>query len=492
MKPDIKRNYRIAALFSIIVLGAILRLYNLGSESIWLDEGYSVAAARLSFWKVVTYVDDFPPMYYVILHGWVKLFGDSEFSIRFPSLIFGVLSIGIIYQLGKLLFDEQKGLIAALLLALSSFHIVYSQEARPYSLTLMLALLSMREFIRCHQQGKLNHSVGYIVYSTLLMYAHVIGLFLIAAQNLYVVGLYLLDKSHRTLRLSRWFLLQASIALLFLPWIPTFMGRAFDEHRLSWLEAPTLMDLLATLKRFAGRDLLKLCIPLMMASIVTLKQLRSGGGSKASIGSYLGKLPRPGLADIKENGLLLLCLSLPILIPFLLSFVLPPMYNDRYAIIGLFAFALMVASGIGNLRPVALRLLIIAVFITFGMSNAVRLYHTAQHAPWREVARYIDQHAGPEDLLIFDRNNIFELCFKYYSISTNPPFVVTPPDTEVIDGPLLKQWSEVARDHQRVWVVQSDGPEPPHPILQSLAATHTPVSTVKNVHVVLHLLQLRD
>ena len=93
----------------------------------------------------------------------MQIFGQSEFSIRFPALIFGVLSIFMIYKLGKVLFNLEIGLLSALILAISPFHIHYSQEARPYSLLMVLSLISTYyfvKFIKSHHEknfrGKFN------------------------------------------------------------------------------------------------------------------------------------------------------------------------------------------------------------------------------------------------------------------------------------------------------------------------------------------------
>ena len=78
----------------------------------------------------------------------MQIFGQSEFSVRFPALIFGVLSIFMIYKLGKALFNPEIGLISALILAVSPFQIHYSQEARPYSLLMLLSLISTYYFVK--------------------------------------------------------------------------------------------------------------------------------------------------------------------------------------------------------------------------------------------------------------------------------------------------------------------------------------------------------
>ena len=99
----------------IVLTGIVLRIYNLGAESIWYDESISIAASKLSItnqltWNIVQNESN-PPFYYLVLHFWIPLFGDSEFISRLPSAVFGSLSIPAIYAVGKLMFNKRTGLL---------------------------------------------------------------------------------------------------------------------------------------------------------------------------------------------------------------------------------------------------------------------------------------------------------------------------------------------------------------------------------------------
>ena len=116
-------------LLKILLVGFFLRLFDLDGESLWLDEGYSIKFANLKVLQIFFAQENNPPLYYVILHFWVYFFCISEYSIRFQSVIFGSLSIILIYKIGHLIINERVGQFSAILLALSVFHIRYSQEA---------------------------------------------------------------------------------------------------------------------------------------------------------------------------------------------------------------------------------------------------------------------------------------------------------------------------------------------------------------------------
>ena len=112
-------------------MGLLFRICALDTESIWVDEGFSIRMANLDLSVMLEHVskhDAHPPLYYSILHYWVNLFGDSEFAVRFLSVTFGFLGIFMIYKTGRLLLDKNVGILSALLLALSVFHIHYSRH----------------------------------------------------------------------------------------------------------------------------------------------------------------------------------------------------------------------------------------------------------------------------------------------------------------------------------------------------------------------------
>ena len=121
----------------ILLLGIFLRLISL-NQSLWLDEAIIVnATSTNSFLGMITEyskADSHPPGFLAILWIWTKIFGTGEVIVRLPSVIFGIVTVGITYLIGKKLRSAKLGLLAALLLAVNPLHIYYSQEARMYSL----------------------------------------------------------------------------------------------------------------------------------------------------------------------------------------------------------------------------------------------------------------------------------------------------------------------------------------------------------------------
>ena len=147
----------------------------LEEATFWLDETFSWQRARLSWVNLIKlFFESHSSMvlHYFLLHLWLNL-GESEWVLRSLSVIFGVASIPAIYILGSKLFGKKAGLVSAVLLALHSFHVQYSQEARSYSLLFFLIILSSYFFIRAIESPReTKYWVLYVVSSVLAVYSH--------------------------------------------------------------------------------------------------------------------------------------------------------------------------------------------------------------------------------------------------------------------------------------------------------------------------------
>jgi len=167
-------------------LGLLLRLYPLDAESIWYDEAYTIRVAHLGFWDVIADCskDVHPPAYLLLMRYWVHVFGDSVYSVRFPSVIFGLLSVYMAYRVGGSFFSGETGVLASAIMAVSLIHVRYSQDARMYPLLVLLTLLSMYFFHRTLILGKKGpDAAAYVLSTTLLVYTHNYGLFIPLART---------------------------------------------------------------------------------------------------------------------------------------------------------------------------------------------------------------------------------------------------------------------------------------------------------------------
>jgi len=133
-KPNLNKFGPTVVLLAILLLGYGLRLYRLGDQNIWWDEGHAIWAARQSLRQAtdITARDVHPPLYLWMLHGWLRLTGESEFTVRYLSLLGGTLTVALTYVVARRLIGRRPAMLAMLLIAVARFHIWWSQEARMY------------------------------------------------------------------------------------------------------------------------------------------------------------------------------------------------------------------------------------------------------------------------------------------------------------------------------------------------------------------------
>src|SRR5262249_48174350 len=128
-------------------------------------------------------------LYYVLLHLWLGIGGDSEFSVRLLSVIFAVAIVPTMYLLARRLFGQRTGLIAGLLVAINPFWLQYAQEARSYSLVILLVPLSTLFFVRAIEKPTASRFAIWVIVNALAVYAHIFAGFVVVGQVISLVWL---------------------------------------------------------------------------------------------------------------------------------------------------------------------------------------------------------------------------------------------------------------------------------------------------------------
>jgi mannosyltransferase len=445
------------ALLAIILISVFLRLYHLGTQSIWYDEAFSVQVSKLAVSQTVqaAAADVHPPLYYVLLHYWITVFGISELSVRLLSALFGVLAIPMIYVLGRQLFSEEAGLVAALILALSSFNIWYSQETRMYTLMVLLTLLSMYFFLQLLQWSTLASSAGYVLSTTLLVYTHNYGWFVVIAQNIYVASLLLLSR-RRTHKLRRWIMLQAIVLALFVPWMASFVKQVVRSGAATWLGPPTLATIFQTFSRYSGTTvLLALFLGLSVLSLFAYQKVCGSMDWKAplkALESYSWQVRIQDAASVYFLSVWLLTINL---IPFTLSRFSTPVYFDRYTIAASVALYLLVAKGTVNIQHRYTKLAVIGIIVILSAAN-LQVYYTSITRPQvREATSLIDANIRSGDVVLvapsWDR-----AVFDYYNNRTD--IVVKPMYSWAVANQTSSFWATASgsRPEDKIKEIQTD------------------------------------
>ncbi|MGH7411837.1 MAG: glycosyltransferase family 39 protein [Candidatus Methylomirabilis sp.] len=329
----------------VTIVGGWLRFQGLGRDSLWSDEAASFLQTSLPLPKLLPRVarNVHPPLYFLLLHG-ILTFGDSETLLRWPSALFGTLSIPLLYLFGRALFGGPVGLLAALLLAVSPLHLWHSQDARMYTFLTFEGLLSWLLFASLLRGQRPSLWVGYVLASEAILYTHYYGALLLLAQA-GVVGL--LHRRGEVGRQfwSRWLVVQLGLGLLFLPWLVYAFPSIQLSRSTEWIGEGIRHDPLWLVKRLAafsvgssGR-LWLLGIPVLALALIGLFRDESLSW-------------RPLRSALRERGVLL-CLgyfAVPIAVMVAVS-LLRPLLVSRHLLMTAPAFFLLAAVGLSRLLP---------------------------------------------------------------------------------------------------------------------------------------------
>lgn len=191
------------------------------TQSLWRDEAFSVWIAQDSFGEIIkrTSGDFNPPLYYILLHYWMKLFGRSELMLRSLSLLFFIMFLVVIFKFAKKILKSNKAAYITLIIAaLNPMLLYFAFELRMYSLLILFATLSMYFFY-------LNNWPMYIISTILGLYTQPFMIFILLVQN---VCLFITKK------LKVAVLISLAIFILYLPWIPTLLGQ-FKQSGPMWM-----------------------------------------------------------------------------------------------------------------------------------------------------------------------------------------------------------------------------------------------------------------
>lgn len=443
---NLPKHTIIIVLLAILLLGFLLRVYDLDTESIWLDEGISIKLSSIdpAAITIERALNNHPPLYFIILHYWTKAFGDSVFSARLLSVLFGFLAIFMMYRVGCLVFNRETGILGSLILAVSLFNIHYSREIRMYSLVVLLTLVSMYFFIKLLEKRSRANLIGYITSSIFLLYTHYSGLYLILAQNVYFITALLLYKKKDILDLKTWIKYQATIFVLYLPWlwVGVLRMRKIQESHF-WIGRASVLTVLGSLIEYSGSIVLFVVfMTLLVFLAVSIKKHWQGAS----------------LPDAGKMYLLSSWLAIPIAVPFVISQFAAPMYMTKYTMPAHAAFCLLIAISIQTIRRRHVKAIVIGVIVLISLLSAGRYYAEVNTIPWNKVAEYVEKNAKPTDMLIFNDPLCPPNTFGYYykigdmdkrlfmEEGSNAPFTQ-------VNEKNIKVLQKLIRGRNRIWII---------------------------------------
>jgi len=368
-------------LILILLVGFLLRIYNLSSESVSFDEVNTII-----FTKHLNLDHGNPPFYYIFLNYWTDLFGDSEFSIRFPSVIFGLLSILVLYYLASSLFNKRIALLSVIILAVNPFHIFFSQQARMYSLFTLFSLLSLFYFFKILKEGRKTNMILYLVFNVLNLYTYYFAIFVLVVECLYFT---LFHKDFKS-KSKDFMLTNLFIFILFSPQlIKIYNGFLSKTSEFDWGFNPS-QYFFSIFSSFLGWNILFTMIVFLL---------------------FIFGLLRIKNIDKKLNIFGIFYVLFPLVIGFFLSFKMVIM--SRYFIFILPIYIMFISKGLFNIKYKWMQILLISGILFIGGFRLAEDYSKPNHAQWREVVEHIESNSQENDIILFDAGYT-RFPFDYY------------------------------------------------------------------------------
>lgn len=450
------------ALLALCLLAFAWRLAGIGSQSLWRDEVDSIRFATQSLADLLgsfTRPGENGPLFFLSLRPWLALAGQSEFALRFPSVMAGVLAIPLTFMLARRLWRAsgqsppaaERGLalanvplLSALLVAVSPYLVWYSQEGKMYAPLLALALAANLALLAAVEHGTWLRWLVYLGTLVAAVLVHVLAVLIVPVHLLWLVFLWpasrrsfapfmglLLALAVPYVAVAGWWQLrlfttpdfQTGHAFVPLPDMAgvliTGFARGMGVPRTLWVVAPVIFLVLAGAVLGPGRE-----------------------------GAPSGR--------IRLGGLLLSWLLLPAVGLFLIT-LRKPLFTDRYLIWVLPALAMLLALGIAALahtwRPLGWAML--AGLIGLGLVGGWRQMHVPIKSDFRAAAAYVEARRQPDDRLLF-LIPYSRYPYEYYA-GLRAGFAEGPYTNN--DNPLRQVEDEMARataDAPAVWLIASE------------------------------------
>jgi mannosyltransferase len=439
-------------LVCILLLTLLLYGYQLGTESLWFDEAYSLESAQgpLNLNR---------PLYFLLLRLWMQV-NQGEAWLRSLSALWGLISIGLMYQLGKRLSTPRTGLLAALFLALSPLAINHAQEVRFYTMSNALGLSGSLCLIHFLETRTVNMLSGWILLRLLAILTAQVNLLLLLPDVLLIAlqrrsSQPISVKSlHSLLRKRGWLLLLFALpmAVVLKDVIPPLLDFAAQAPTLNGVAVsrPGIVNVIGAFATFTAWPLRAprtewtgFYQPFYKVYALVVVGL-------LVYGLYHHRSTRIGWAAVWGFGSVLLI--------FAAGQLSVGMWGDRYLFMAAPYCLLVLAAGIAELWQ-RRRVIAIAVIVLYGIavgSALFRYYTVLYRHDWRGLAHTIQQQQRPADRIAI-YPGFFQSPFAYYYRNGITPDIIERQteriDTERILNYLLISFQGQKDAKYRLWLI---------------------------------------
>ena len=414
------------------------RLYGLEAQSLWRDEVDSLRFATRDLPQVLaafTRPGENGPLYYLLLRPWLAWMGQSEYALRWTSVLSGVLALPLIFAWGRRLFNPAVGLIAALLLAANPYHLWYSQEARMYAVLGVVTMMALWSFANAIERGRWWRWLIWLALTTICIYIHVLSVLLVPLQ---IVWLLLIPRWRR-----RWRSYLLALAFLILPYLPVVWWQwalltdtDFNTgHPFISLQRMLLTLFVAQVEGIASRPGVWIFAPvifLLLAAIFYTRQWT------------------------RARLLTLTWWLLPPLGVFAIS-LFSPVFTDRYMIWTLPALLILIAVGAYVIGRQHYWLAVIAVGILVGVQlwSGWRQMTEPIKSDFRSAVAYVNSSHKPDDVPLFLIPYIRH-TYQYYDPGMHSWIDAPYANRETDAGHLPTRLESQTDGYAGVWLIESE------------------------------------
>jgi uncharacterized membrane protein len=375
-----------------VALAALLRTTHLGTKSFWADEAASVVFAKLGwaeFWHTLTTSEANMGLYYLLLRGWVQI-NDHGWFVRLLSAVAAVATVPAVYAISRIVFSHRAGMIAALLLAVNVFHVTFSQEARSYSLAVLLVTCSCLFFVQAMKMPQRRSGALYILTSAAALYAHFFAALVLAVQ---AVSL-LFFPPPRAL-VWKQLRLMLIIAGLGFPLLLFILLRSSDQ--LDWVQPSSARGVYHFFTYLTGSGL-KFIIALIALALAFRRWSVQRSQQKWSVGTW-------------SFLFVSLWLGLPVVVTLFFSHW-KPLFAPRFLLICLPASVILVGQGLAEISRNWVRRTAVTVVVLSSIWTLRTYYRQPPQEDWKSATRFLIQNAQPGDAVFFS-SQYCRLPFDY-------------------------------------------------------------------------------